>query len=63
MQPIAIVNWSEDGREKRKDFYDMLTLSRFVDMLNRQGFVVITTMLSVTAPLPTTEPRRHITAI
>ena len=64
MNPIAVVHWTGiDERENRKDFYDMLTLSRFVNMLNRQNLVSYTTMLSVNVKIPTRTPISHITAV
>ena len=61
MNPIAVVHWTGiNESENRKDFYDMLTLSRFVNMLNRQNLVSYTTMLSVNANIPFREPRSYI---
>jgi len=61
MKPIAMVHWTDKNeREKAKDFYDVMTLNRFVDMLNRQNLVSVTTMQSLHARIPTTAPRRHI---
>lgn len=64
MNPIAVVHWTGiDERENRKDFYDMLTLSRFVNMLNRQNLMNYTCMTSVNANIPVREPRSHIRAV
>lgn len=64
MKPIATIHWSDKNeRENSKDFYDMLTLSKFVNMLNRQNLVSFTTMTSLHVGIPVREPRSHITAV
>lgn len=63
MKPIAVVNWTDNGQENNKDFYDMLTLSRFVCSLNRRNLVNVTCMLNINANIPTREPRSHREAI
>lgn len=60
MKPIAVVHWLDSSEvDQQKDFYDVLTLSRFVLSLNRQNLVSYTMMVNVDANIPTREPRSH----
>lgn len=60
MKPIAVVHWLDSNEEdQQKDFYDVLTLSRFVLSLNSQNLVSYTCMTNVNANIPTREPRSH----
>ena len=60
VKPIAIVHWLDsNGEDQQKDFYDVLTLSRFVLSLNRQNLVSYTMMTNVDAKIPTRESRSH----